>query len=122
MKKHVQSFQNAICGLSWAVKTQPHLRFHILAMLAITAAVVYFEVTITEYLIILVMITGVLVTELLNTSLEAATDAHKVIKSTPEEDRLIGLAKDVAAGAVLVMALGAVVVGLVIFIPHLLPV
>lgn len=68
---------------------------------------------------LLLTIAGVLVAELLNTSLEAATDAHKLIKSTSEEDRLIGLAKDLGAAAVLVMSLGAVVIGLVIFLPRI---
>lgn len=119
MRKHVISFKNAFNGLLWAVKSQPNFRFHLLAMLAIVLASVYFKISASELLIILVMITGVLVTELVNTSLEAVTDAHKVIKSTPEEDRFIGIAKDVAAGAVLVAALGSIVVGLIIFLPYI---
>lgn len=118
-RRHTTSFKNAWWGIKWAANTQPHFRFHLLCAVAVIAATVYLKANQTEFLIILVMITGVLVSELLNTGLEAATDAHKLIKSTPEEDRLIGIAKDVAAGAVLVMSLGAALVGLIIFIPRI---
>jgi len=120
MQQHVTSFKNAWWGIKWAAGTQPHFRFHLFFALAVVAAAVYFKVSVTEFLIIVVMIFGVLVSELLNTGLEAATDAHKIIKSTPEEDRLIGIAKDVAAGAVLLMSIGAALVGLIIFIPKVI--
>lgn len=63
----------------------------------------------------------VLVTEMLNTSLEIVTDALKVHKRTEQDDFYIMVGKDVAAGAVLVAAFFSVVIGLIIFGPKLLP-
>jgi len=119
MKRHLISFKNAFAGLAWAAKTQPNFRLHLVVTLLVCVLAYYLKINWSEFLIILVMITGVIVAELFNTSLEAATDAHKVIKKTVEEDRFIGIAKDVAAAAVLVTAIGAVIIGTIIFTPHL---
>jgi diacylglycerol kinase len=67
-----------------------------------------------EWAILVLTISGVLAAELINSALEMLADA-----TSPEHHPLVGIAKDVAAGAVLVMALGSVVVGLLLFLPKL---
>ncbi|MCX6783616.1 MAG: diacylglycerol kinase family protein [candidate division WWE3 bacterium] len=116
----ITSFKNAWNGLVYTFKTQPNFKIHCFAALAVTALTLILKVNLDKYLVLLIMVVLVMTAELFNTSLEATTDAHKLIKKTPEEDRLIGVAKDVAAGAVLVTAIGAVVVGLLIFLPYIL--
>jgi diacylglycerol kinase (ATP) len=69
-----------------------------------------------EWVLLALAATLVWVAEAMNTALEVLSDA--VI---PEHNPLIGAAKDVAAGAVLLAAIGAVVVGLLVFVPHLVP-
>lgn len=114
------SFLNALSGLRWAYKTQPNFVIHSTAALL----VVYFgwrlKIERGEWPVLILTIAFVLVAELLNTAIEFATDGLKAHKKTEADDRLIMLAKDIAAGAVLTSAIFAVVVGLIIFLPHLL--
>lgn len=76
----------------------------------------FFQISRLEFLILLLTITLVLIAEMINTSLEAATDLL-----TPEYQSQAKIAKDVAAGMVLLTAVLSVIIGLVIFIPYLWP-
>lgn len=80
----------------------------------------YFGLSTVEWMVIVLSISQVLITELINTALEDTTDALKVHKKTEQDDYYIMVAKDVAAGAVLVSAIFSVVVGLIIFGPRLI--
>ena len=119
MRRRVTSLKNATKGLLWAIKTQVHLRIHLTTAALVLGLAWVFSLTGLEVAILLVAITVVISTELFNTAVEAATDVQKLSKKTVEEDRLIGVAKDVAAGAVLIASIGAVAVGLAVFLPHL---
>ena len=119
MHQRITSFKNALVGLVWAARTQVHLRIHLTVTALVLGLAWVFNLTGLEVALLLMMIVIVISLELVNTALEAVTDCQKLTKKTAEEDRLIGVAKDVAAGAVLVTALGAVAVGLAIFLPHL---
>lgn len=113
--RHTISFRHALAGLIWAFKTQPNYRVHLsLSSLALFAGI-FFRITQFEFLIIFVVIFGGLAFETVNTALEKTCDA--VSKSFNEDIRI---AKDVAAGAMLIYAIGAFIVALTIFIPHLL--
>ena len=101
-------------GVIWALSTQPNYRIHLfLSMLSIFAGVVL-KIDYYEWLFLVMMITIGLVIETINTGLEQTTDA---IDKKIRED--IKIAKDVAAGAMLIYALGASVTALIIFIPKL---
>jgi len=119
MHKRVTSFKNAFKGLFLAIGTQTHLRIHLIATALVLGLAWVFNLSKIEIAILILTITVVIAAELFNTAIEAATDCQKLLKKTAEEDRLIGVAKDVAAGAVLAVALGSIAVGLAIFLPHL---
>lgn len=108
------SFNYAIEGVVYALRTQRNMRLHAMAAAAVLIAGVVFGVSRFELLALVITITLVLVTELANTALEAAVDV-----ATERFDPLAKTAKDVAAGAVLIASLNAVAVGYLVFFAHL---
>lgn len=113
----IQSFQYAFEGIWHTLKTQRNAQIHVAIALVIFAAGLALRLSLTEWAIIALTTGFVISTEMLNTATESAmdyvnADFHPHIK----------IVKDVAAGAVLIAALTAVVVGLLIFGPRLLPV
>jgi diacylglycerol kinase len=111
----LQTFAYALHGLAHLVRTQPNARVHLLAAALVCAAGVYFGLSRGEWLGVTVAIVLVWSAEAFNTALECLADALH-----PERHPGIGRAKDVAAAAVLIAALGAVVIGMLVFVPHLL--
>ena len=104
------SFNYAIQGIVYALRTQRNMRLHAVAATAVLIASLLFRISALELVAVIFAIGLVLVTELVNTAIEAAIDV-----STERIDPLAKTAKDVAAGAVLVASLIAVVVGFVVF-------
>lgn len=102
----IQSFNYAFEGVIWTLRTQRNMRIHFaLATVVLVLAVVY-DVTKLELIALLLAISFVLVAEMINTAIEAATDI-----ATTSFDPLAKLAKDIAAGAVLIASVTAVVTG-----------
>ncbi|HQT34361.1 MAG: diacylglycerol kinase family protein [Thiobacillus sp.] len=117
MKKpsmRLKSLAHALRGVDHVVRTQPNARLHLLVAVLVCAAGVYFRLGRSEWLWISVAITLVWSAEAFNTALELLADVLH-----PARHAGIGRAKDVAAGAVLIAALGAAVIGLLVFVPHL---
>ncbi len=104
------SFNYAIEGIVYALRTQRNMRLHILAATIVLASAVVFHVTRFELIAVLITISLVLVAELANTALEAAVDV-----SVDRYDPMAKVAKDVAAGAVLISSLNALAVGYLVF-------
>lgn len=114
MERERRAFGHAFAGLGHAWRTQPHLRVHAgIGALAVVAGAA-FGLSPGEWAVLLLTITAVLVLELLNTVVEAVVDL-----ASPEVHPLAKVAKDVAAGAVLVGAIGSVCVGAALFGPRL---
>lgn len=111
----MRSFGFAFKGLATLFRTQPNVWIHALAMVVVIGMGWYFQVSSTEWAVLLLCITLVLAAEAFNTSIEFLTDL-----ASPEFHPLAGHAKDVAAAAVLISALGSIVVGLVVLGPYLL--
>lgn len=106
-------FREAIWGLLYTLRTQNNFRIHvILAIVAIVLAS-FFNVTYTEWLVIVVMIAMVLVAEITNTALEATVDL-----TVSDLNPIAKIVKDTAAGAVLLASLFALIVGIIIFSPY----
>ena len=112
MRKRIDSFKFAFAGLWVLLSTQPNAWIHALATLLVIALGAFFEVSGGEWLALIAAITLVWVAEGLNTAIEFLADA-----AVPDPHALIRHAKDVAAAAVLLAALGAVAIGLVVFWP-----
>ncbi|MFA6940079.1 MAG: diacylglycerol kinase [Clostridiaceae bacterium] len=116
IKKMVDSFNYAIEGIIHAVRTQRNMRIHMITALFILTLCFFYDLKKVELLIITITITMVITAELINTAIEAAIDA-----TTNFYHPLAKIAKNVAAGAVLVTAVNAVFVGFIIFWDKLVP-
>lgn len=115
LRKHHISFKNALRGIIWAFTTQPNFRVHLsLAACAILLGF-FLKITYAELTILVLVIVFCLGVEMVNTSIEAMTDLI-----TTEYRQNAKIAKDVAAGMMLLTAAGAVVVAGLIFLPRLL--
>lgn len=110
MSRLLKSFQFAFKGIAIAFKEQLNLKIHAMATLLVFGFGFYFKITTTEWLVLLLTTSLVIGLELINTAIEYIVDLV-----SPEQNPLAGKIKDVAAGAVLTVAIGALVIGIVIF-------
>ena len=111
----VKSFGYAGNGVREAFKTEPNFRFHtIVGIIAILLAF-YFQFTPVKFAILILTVMLVIILELINTAIEKVVD-----KISPNYSPLAKVAKDVSAAAVLISALGAVLIGLLLFLPNIL--
>jgi diacylglycerol kinase (ATP) len=104
------SFNNATEGVIHALRTQRNLWIHFAIAAGVLVAAVAFGVSKVELMVLLVAITFVLVAELVNTAIEATVDV-----ASTSFDPMAKLAKDIAAGAVLIATLNAFAVGYLVF-------
>lgn len=111
----LRSFRYAFAGLRTLLRTQHNARVHAAATVLVVAAGLYFSLGVAEWCWLVLAMTMVWMAEAFNTALEFLADAV-----TQEQDPLIGKAKDVAAAAVLLCALGAVIIGALVLGPHVL--
>jgi diacylglycerol kinase (ATP) len=109
-----RSFGYAFSGLVYLLLSQHNAWIHAAATVAAVAAGLLLSISRLEWALVLLAITTVWAAEAVNTAFELLADA-----ASPERHPVIGRAKDVAAGAVLLTAIGAAVVGLLVFVPHL---
>lgn len=109
-----QSFRCAFRGLAEAWRCQQNLRIHLLIALAVSGLAGYLRLGSLQWAVLVLTYSLVIAAELLNSALEALADLV-----SPGYHPLARQAKDVAAGAVVVTALGAVVVGLLVLGPPL---
>lgn len=114
-KKHKISFYYALRGIGYAFSTQPNFRFHSFAFVLAIVLGLFFNINTVEFALLFVVSGFVLVSEMFNTAVEAlgdeVSDGHIL--------KLIGVAKDISAGAVFISAFTAIVVAFFIFLPHL---
>lgn len=111
----LSSFGFAFAGLGYVFRTQRNFRIH-LAIASLVALLGWLlGISLTEWAVFGVMVVVVLAAEMTNTMVEALVDLV-----SPGYHPLAKISKDVAAGVVLLTAIGAVVVGLLIFGPKLL--
>ncbi|MBQ6810246.1 MAG: diacylglycerol kinase family protein [Firmicutes bacterium] len=109
-----ESFGYAREGLKHCVKKERNFRIHmVMGVLAFSLGLVL-RLTPAELAILLLLIGLVLISEMLNTALENLVDL-----CTEEYHPLAKVVKDVAAGAVLLLCIVAVLIGIVIFVPHI---
>ena len=113
--KRRKAFKYAGRGFGSMLKNEAHAKIHFFAAVAVIIAGFIFDVTSTEWCLIALCIGGVFMAEAFNTAIEKLAD-----RISRDHDPLIGSAKDVAAGAVLIMAIAAAIVGCIIFIPKII--
>ena len=113
IKKRARSFGHAFAGVGYVFRTQHNAWIHAAITLAVIVLALWLGVSFTEWAILVLAMMVVWVAEFVNTAVESAIDL-----AGPEFQPLAKVAKDVAAGAVLVAAVGAVAVGLLILGPN----
>ncbi len=113
--KFIRSFQYAFKGLAHIWADHQNIRFHIVIGLVTLLLSYILKISYIEYLIVLITIFFVIISEMMNTSIEEMTDLI-----TKEHRLQAKIAKDVAAASVLLSALFAIIVGAIIFIPKIL--
>lgn len=114
LNKRKKAFGYAIKGIYRLFSNEAHAKIHLIAAVCVIAAGVIFSITPAEWCAVILCIGGTMMAEAFNTAIEKVCD-----KVSPEFNPLIGAAKDIAAGAVLLFVLAAVAVGLIIFLPKI---
>ncbi len=114
MKKRIKSFQYAFQGIADVFRSEPNAWIHAVVACCVLAAGWYFGLSKTEWCLVILCIALVFAAEAFNTALEHLTDLV-----SPEHHPLAGKAKDAAAAGVLLTAIGAAIVGLLVFLPKI---
>ncbi len=113
-KKQIRSFGYAWKGIRCVMGKEQNLSFHLIATLCAVTGGVFFSITRMEWIAVILCIGMVIGAELFNSAIERIVDLV-----SPQRHPLAGQIKDIAAGAVLICALTALIIGLIIFIPYL---
>jgi diacylglycerol kinase (ATP) len=106
----IESFNYAFEGIIHVLRTQRNMRIHFAVALAVLIAGLAVDVSRLELIALLLAIAFVLIAEMINTALEAAIDV-----ATTSFDPMAKLAKDIAAGAVLIATVNAIAIGYLVF-------
>lgn len=110
VRKLLESFNYAIAGILYSVTTQRNMKIHVTVAIVALLLGLWVDLNRTELLLLLIAVFLVLIAEMLNTAIEAAVDI-----ASPGFHPLAKIAKNVAAGAVLLAALNSVIVGFLLF-------
>jgi len=106
----IESFNYAIEGVIHVLRTQRNMRIHFAVAAAVIAAAAAVQVSKLELIALLLAIAFVLIAEMINTAIEGAIDV-----ATTSFDPMAKLAKDIAAGAVLIATVNAIAIGYLVF-------
>ena len=110
-----KSLGYAISGIIQCIQKERNIKIHLVFMFLVIICGFLFRLSITEWLVCILLFGLVISLELINTAIEAVVDL-----CTQEYHPLAKIAKDTAAGAVLISAIASVVIGLIIFVPKIL--
>ena len=114
-KKLINSFKYAGEGIVSSFKSERNMKIHIFIMLLVVLFGILLKLSKLEWIICVMLFSIVICGELFNTAIETIVDMV-----SPQKNEKAKIAKDVSAGAVLVVAIGAAIVGGIIFIPKIL--
>lgn len=115
MKKLIKSFKYAFEGIFTGIKKEQNMKIHMVIMILVIIFGILFKISKIEWMICIALFGLVISMELINTAIENTVDLI-----TKEKNERAKIAKDVAAGAVLVSAIAAAIIGLMIFVPKIL--
>lgn len=114
--RFIDSVNCAIEGILYTTRTQKHMRYHFLAALALLFIALLLRVSSVEFMLLALAISFVLFAELMNTAIEVVVDMI-----SPEFHPMAKVAKDVAAGSVLVAAFGTAIMGYLVLAKYVIP-
>ena len=112
--KRIQSFKYAFKGIAHVFAHEHNMWIHLLAAVCVVVLGFYLNINSTEWMLIVFAIALVIAAEIFNSAIEKVVD---FISSN--QNKKAGLIKDISAGAVLICAIAAAIIGCVIFIPKL---
>lgn len=115
VKARIHSFGYAFKGIVTLLRNEHNARIHLCAAFCTVTAGWFFNITTTEWMMVIFAIGFVFSAEAVNSAIEYLADTI-----SPEQNDLIGKAKDIAAAAVLFAAIAAAIIGCLIFIPHII--
>lgn len=110
------TFRNARKGVRLTLKSERNLRIHLFIAILVLITAYCFNFSITKFCILLLTISSVVCAEMFNSAIEFSLDAIFHNKYS----RMVGMAKDIAAGAVMVVTIIAVMIGVLLFVPPLI--
>ena len=113
-KKIINSFKYAIQGILTSFKTERNMKIHICIMILVIIVGILFKINKYEWIICVICFAIVIGGELFNTAIETVVDMVMPYKNDKAK-----IAKDISAGAVLTLAIGAAIVGVIIFVPKI---
>lgn len=114
-KKLIHSFKYAFEGIKTVLKKEQNMKIHFIIMILVILVGILLDLEKIEWIICIILFGIVLTAELFNTAIEIVVDMIM-----PNKDERAKNAKDISAGAVLIVALSSAVVGILIFVPKLL--
>lgn len=114
-KKIANSFKYAFEGFISSLKTERNMKIHILITLLVIISGIIFKINITEWIICIILFGIVISAEMFNTAIETIVDMI-----TNQKNNQAKLAKDISAGAVLIVSICSAIIGLIIFIPKII--
>ena len=114
-KKLINSFKYAFVGIITSFRKERNMKIHFLIMLLVIIAGIWFKISEQEWFMCIIWFSAVIAGELFNTAIETTVNI-----AMPYRNPKAKAAKDIAAGAVLVLAIGAATTGLMIFIPKIM--
>lgn len=114
-KRLWRSFAYAFRGLRYMIGSERNFQVHIVALVLVVILGFVFHLSSTEWSLVVLCIAMVTAAECFNTAIELLTDMI-----SPNHNPAAGRVKDVAAAAVTLSAIGAAIVGCIIFLPHLI--
>lgn len=115
LRKRLKSFKFAFNGIRLLITREHNAWIHCFAAICVIIAGFAFDISTTEWIAVTFAIGTVLAAEAVNSSIEAIADLV-----SPEYNEAIKRTKDIAAGAVLILAISAAIVGLIIFVPKIM--
>lgn len=115
MRRLINSIFHALRGLWFALRHEKNVQIHFVLALVVLLLALLLKLDIIEFIILIAVIIFVFVTELLNTIVELVIDYIN-----PHFNQRARIIKDLSAGTVLLVALGAILVGFLLFYPHLI--
>ena len=113
-KRLTNSFKYAFEGIASSLKAEQNLKIHFIIMIVVIIAGIICKISAFEWIACVILFGLVISSELINTAIETTVDL-----AMPDKHPKAKLAKDISAGAVLILAITAVIVGLIIFVPKI---
>ena len=110
------TFKNARKGMRLTLKSERNLRIHLFVASLVLVSAYCLNFSINKFCILLLTIAGVISAEMFNSAIEFSLDAIFHNKF----NRMLGMAKDIAAGAVMIVTISAVLIGVLLFAPPLI--